>query len=272
LLEKLVSRGTPSAAAEVARIADSLPHLNWIHLSRLRAEEQAFRTAWIPLTPSDFMTMCRAPGTALVRSGSELQAILVDALRSLDASLQGETPAGPELWNTPTGPTDKKTAIRPKSEEDLSDWLKRRLTEALVRLPIVAMREPEIRRGAGRGATRSKGERLDLHVVASVPGQEPGSFRKVSVIIEVKGCWHRDLKHAMRSQLRDRYMRDTAGGHGIYVVGWYMCDQWDDTDGRRHRTPPWSLVESRRHFEEQAGAASRPEASLRAVVLNTALR
>ena len=39
------------------------------------------------------------------------------------------------------------------------------------------------------------------------------------VIVEAKGCWNKDLKTAMRDQLRDRYLKENQCSHGLYVVG-----------------------------------------------------
>ena len=36
----------------------------------------------------------------------------------------------------------------------------------------------------------------------------------------------------METQLRDRYLAGVSSRHGIYLVGWFLCDRWDRS-GRR---------------------------------------
>ena len=53
-----------------------------------------------------------------------------------------------------------------------------------------------------------------------------------SLLNEVKGCWNRELKHAMKTQLVDRYLKDNQCQHGLYLIGWFNCEQWDNKDRR----------------------------------------
>jgi hypothetical protein len=132
---------------------------------------------------------------------------------------------------------------------------------------VIANREVKLRAYLG-GA---KGEQTDVHVDVTVPGVDPGVLEKLTVIIEVKGCWNPDLNHAMQTQLVDRYLTGGDCHHGIYVVGWFACDQWDPADGRKSATPKISLDDAIKQFESQATALSHPGVSVRSVVLNTAL-
>jgi len=129
-------------------------------------------------------------------------------------------------------------------------------------------REVEIRRGEGSGT----GEETDIHVTAVIPGLTEGSYEQVRVIIEAKGCWNQKLKTSMKDQLVDRYLKDNECYHGIYLVGWYICDQWDKDDRRKTKTPKWSLQEARQFFEKQADNLSASGNNIRAVVINTSLR
>jgi hypothetical protein len=40
---------------------------------------------------------------------------------------------------------------------------------------------------------------------------------------------------------RDGHFSLDDGEHGLYLVGWFVCPQWDDTDGRKKNTPKWNL-------------------------------
>ena len=141
-------------------------------------------------------------------------------------------------------------------------WVARNLEPELEKRGIVVAREVQTRRG----------ERTDVYVTALIPGLAGGTFEQIRVIIEAKGCWHRELKTAMETQLVDRYLKEYECNHGIYLVGWYVCDQWDEDDRRKIDTPKWSVQEARQFFEEQAAKLSASNPTIQAVVLNTALR
>jgi hypothetical protein len=111
----------------------------------------------------------------------------------------------------------------------------------------------------------------DIHIDALTAGARPNAYDRISVIIEVKGCWNRKVNEDMEGQLRDRYLRDNRCQHGIYLVGWFMCSQWDRKGDRRWRTPKRTVAQAQSHFDVQARALSG-SVQLRAVVLNAALR
>jgi hypothetical protein len=145
--------------------------------------------------------------------------------------------------------------------------VKSNLDSLLATRGVIVAREVEIRRGEGAGA----GERTDIHVTAVIPGMEAESRDTVRVIIETKGCWNRELQTAMKDQLVGRYLRDNECRHGVYLVGWYLCDQWTDDAGQRAATPDWSLADARQFFEEQADEMPS-DVSIKAVVLDARLR
>ncbi len=138
---------------------------------------------------------------------------------------------------------------------------------------IIALREVEIRRGEGKDIAtgKGKGERTDVHVTGLVPAITPGKFDPVRVIVEVKGSWHSEVDTAMETQLRNRYLRDNDCSHGIYLVGWYLCDQWDKKDGRNAKSRKETFEEYESRFNSQAADLVLPP-SIEAFVLNCSLR
>jgi hypothetical protein len=88
----------------------------------------------------------------------------------------------------------------------------------------------------------------------------------------VKGCWNQRLMKDMEEQLRDRYLAENPCRHGLYLVGWFACPQWDADDYRRKQTPTRTLEEAQRFFDDQAAGLSQGDVRIRAIVLNTALR
>jgi hypothetical protein len=125
---------------------------------------------------------------------------------------------------------------------------------------VVVNREVQIRRG----------QETDIHIVA-IREKLDGSMDQVKVISEVKGCWHAELKRAMQTQLRDRYLEDNQCGHGLYLVAWFLCNKWKD-ENRKTKTPQWTLEEAQRFFQKQAADLSGSGKILCALVLDARLR
>jgi len=267
VLRFLENRGTPGSVRALQGVTDSLPELDWLRSVVIEARRNALRRTWRPCTPAEFLQVATQPGTRLVRNAQELQDVLMATISRLEVKLQGETPAAPDLWDQ-TDRTRGQEKFCPKDENHLSDWIKRNLETEREGLGIVVAREVEIRRGEGSGT----GEATDIHVTALVPGLTEGSSDQVRVIIEAKGCWHRELKNAMQTQLVARYLKDNQCQHGIYLVGWYVCPQWADSDYRKGDVPKWSLEEARGNLQKQAEDLSKGGLSIRSVVVNAALR
>jgi hypothetical protein len=189
---------------------------------------------------------------------------VIESIDALQQELQGETPAVRDIWDHQT-PDDR---WRPVDENDLSDYLARRLRKDLKDRGIVALREVEIRRGRGK----TPGEETDIHITGVIEGLTLGSHDTVRVIIETKGCWNPALKTAMKTQLVDRYLKDNDCQHGLYLVGWYHCPQWDSSDSRNARSHKWTIEEARHCFAKQAADYSDAQTTVRSLVLNCAFR
>ena len=265
VLRHLERRGTPAALEAIEEIARQLPHLSWLPLIRLQAEKVMMERSWSPCRPEELWALAKDWETRLVDGGDQLMEVVAESLRRFERKLQGETPASFMLWdNRGDG------RYRPKEEERLSDALKLHLKSDLVERGIVANREVVIRPGSGG----RPGERTDIHIDAITNGARPGVFDCVTVVVEVKGCWHREVLVAMRDQLRDRYLTGGACRHGLYVVGWFHCDQWDKSDYRRddaRRLVPAPLAEARALFTTQAEETSVGDRRIVSLVINCAL-
>lgn len=176
---------------------------------------------------------------------------------SLALALHGETPMARFLWDE----------TRPKSENDFSDYVKNHLERDLKECGIVANREVEFRRLSQAGV----GEKIDIVVDAVSKNGE--SFETISVVIESKGCWDKDLKTAMESQLRDRYLIDDQNRFGLYLVGWFLCDKWDEGHYQKKDTLKLnlSLEEAQAFFDKQATDLLNAPFHIRAFVLNATL-
>jgi hypothetical protein len=182
-------------------------------------------------------------------------------LSRLDATLHGELTAAKYLWNS------KKGDSWPKDEQDLSDYVAKHLREDLGSRGIIVNREVQIR----RGPVGHSGQATDIHVDTAVRRETQDICEAVSAIIEVKGNWHRDLRTAMRTQLRDRYLKENLCRDGIYLVGWFSCTNWGGEDDRRKRCPNMSLDDARDSFRKQAEELSVDGYHLKSYVLDVSL-
>ncbi|MBN1830231.1 MAG: hypothetical protein JW884_13955, partial [Deltaproteobacteria bacterium] len=263
LLERLKLMGTPEAVRAIERIRQQLPQLNYLDFVLVTARRSVQMRSWTPLFPADFIRLAQNADARIVLTSDELMGALIESLMRLEKRLHRETPERRFLWNEIS-----ENAYEPKSENDLTDFVVIRLRDDLERSGVVAAREVEVARRQGKGG--SPGERTDIYVDCFVPSRN----KHVRVIIEVKGCWSPDVETAMRDQLANRYLRDKEYHHGIYLVGWFDCPQWDSSSHGGRHTPKSSptLEQARDFFANQAKELSQGECVIQAFVLNCALR
>jgi hypothetical protein len=220
--------GTKASVIALERIHVALP-TPW-HAEAVRnAKEATRRQTWSPPSPEQVIEIARGREKRLVRDGAELIRVVRESLDRFETEVQGETPLARTLWH-PTG----RGAWRPREEGELADAIQRHLQRDLADRGIVAGREVVIRRGAGKGV---EGQRTDLYVYAVSRGESEDAFDTVSLIVEVKGSWHREVLTAMESQLLGSYLeKNQRCQHGLYVVGWYASPVWDKRDAGQRRS------------------------------------
>ena len=249
LLERLCAKGTPASYQAVQRIAEVLPY-DWLKHVVHRARAIALSRTWEGCPPGVLLKMVRQRDSRLVESGEQLLDAVMASLKKLQADLRAEVPAVRHLWN------DDDT---PKHEEALSDEVCQHLKRDLEGTGVVANREVQV----------NKRRRTDIHVDAIQRDPRTDELDTVTLIIEVKGCWHDELCDAMRTQLRDGYLKQNNCPYGIYLVGWFMCPKWRDDDLNKTKTRRQNLEDPRGFFDRQAEALSVNGYILRAVVLDT---
>jgi hypothetical protein len=156
------------------------------------------------------------------------------------------------LWNEPIH--------TPKPEEPLSREIGAEIQKVLATRGVKMTHEVKIR----------EGQFVDIYVSAVTSNSQQ---RLISLIIEVKGCWHKELKTALDTQLSMRYLKDNESHFGIYLVVWFLCDEWDGRqDDRKQSTPHKSLSEIRKFLEDQASAVTaNSQSKIRALVLDATI-
>ncbi len=146
--------------------------------------------------------------------------------------------------------------------------MKRHLQEDLGRRSVVVNREVVIRHG--EGAARK--ERTDIHVDALLRGPRTEEYGSVTVIIEAKGNWYRQLYREMEAQLAGRYLRKNHYKHGLHLVGWFNCPQWDEEDPKYKTAMGRDPRKTLRKLESKAAELSRGELRVEPLIINAALR
>lgn len=262
ILTQLKQRGTPEACDAIRRIIAEFPRLHWLRWALLDAQSLARRGTWSPPLPADILQMAADRNTRLVQSGAQLLDIVAESIGRLEKKLQeGEPPSAIDLWNEITKSGTTKHA--PKDEGRLSDYVKRHLESDLGQRGIVVNREVQIMRG----------DKTDIHVAAVVPQQDANTYDSIKAIIEVKGCWHHELDTAMETQLVGQYLEDSGCLHGLYLIGWFNCDRWQEDTQRRQAADraATDMPELQARLDAQAARLSEGTISVRALVLNVAL-
>jgi predicted NACHT family NTPase len=254
--------GTIRGCEAIRRIAQEFPELGFLKWAWIDAKRIARSRTWTSPKPADILNIARNQELRLVQNGEDLLDILIESLRRLEVKLQDETPAAIDLWDEVS-----EGKFRPKDENRLSDYVKRHLEEDIKDRGIIVNREVEIRRGEGAGS----GERTDIHVDAIIESKDQ-MRDSISAIIEVKGCWYRELELAMKKQLVDRYLKDNRCQYGLYLIGWFNCQQWDDGDYRKGQVPKLIIGKAQEQYGAKASELSQGDLCIKALVINTALR
>jgi len=254
LLRQLKNRGTTEACQAIEQLVRELPEFDGLKWTLIEAKKLTRRMSWIPPKATEILALVGNKQKRLVNNGDQLLDIIIESLANLNNELQGNPPSVVDLWD------DRGNEIfRPKNENNLSDYVKRYLTKDLIGRGIVINREVEIRRGA----------ETDIKIDAIAKDTNIEDYKIVSVIIETKGSWHRELKEAMQTQLVARYLNECH--FGLYLVGWFYCDKWDKEDNRYKQTLKKTMPQISEMLQEQAKNLSTESLTVRSFVLDTSL-
>lgn len=266
-LTHMSSRGTAGACAGLGHLRDCYPAYPWLRDLHAEAQEARRRASWMPPSPAEFLSMVRDRTTRFVGSADQLQALIVESLGRYEEELRGITSTVPNLWNERLN-----DRLRPKDENHLSDNLAQHLRRDIVERGVVINREVEVRRRQAAGGV--PGERTDIHIDAVTQSLGQGAAERISVIVEVKGCWNSDVQEAMKTQLVERYLFENQCNHDIYVLGWFLCDAWDTADYRKKETPWATLEGARSDLTAQAEGIQQnaPPVHVCSVVLDCTIR
>jgi hypothetical protein len=169
-----------------------------------QARARAADLAYTGLDPDQVLQLLSRADARLIRHDRDLLEVVISQLDDLQHELAFQG-ASRFLWNLGPG------GDAPKSEDDISDWVRRELARRLTPATIID-REIQVTRGR-----RGIGTRIDLTATTPTATQPPSSAR---VISEAKLVTNRDLLTALQDQLAQRYLIPAGLEYGIYLVYW----------------------------------------------------
>jgi hypothetical protein len=240
MLAALAERGNAKALAALEELHDRypIPQLR----AALRAGKEMRRSRSPALAPEHVVKLCSVSDARLVFSERDLQLAVMASLGRIQRRVRtGSPPAAPQLWSPPPH--------RPRGEDELSNWLAHELTTDLRAGGKVINREVQVvPNPTGKGRPKS----ADIQVTAPL-GEFVEGAGNARVLIEVKGCWERKVKSAMKDQLAENYLKRLDLKFGIYVVFWFPPDGWTAKDSNWGRgVSKLDLSAVRDLFEAQA--------------------
>jgi hypothetical protein len=260
LLTSLADRGTDGAVGSLEELQAAYPAYQGIGHLLVRADDARRRASWQPAQPGAVIRLAADNRSRLVTSDLDLQRVVLEALENVQRRLRPPHPAAADLWDT------RGAGWEPKAEDDVSDWLIRQLKDEFGNRLLLVDREVQVSRTPGGGV----GERTDV-LVRSVAGTNLDNAAIVTTVIEVKGCWNKDLKTEMRHQLAERYLNPLTQRCGIYLIAWFDRTVWTTNDYRRGRCAA-SMESMRTTYEQQAlELSSDGHLVIHAVVLDCSL-
>lgn len=267
VLRVLMDKGTMEACRQIQIISVKLPQYKWIkEFTLIEARRIALQKSWQPPQIDQLLKLVKNHELRLVNSPDELMDVILDSLEDLENKLQKRNqPQVIDLWNekrVTINKNGKRTINRissPKNENRLSNKIKNHLEELK---GIVVDREVDVR-----------GNKTDIYISAFNRDNLGRSKDVMKVTIEVKGCWNDELDTAMSSQLVGKYLTRTECNRGIYLIGWFVCDRWNDQfDSRLKKSPKIDIENAKEKYSKQAKELSSENAvRVESVVLDTRL-
>jgi hypothetical protein len=216
-LRRLIAIADDQACRQFVRLAALFPKqrlwLNWQYRECLTAKR---RKLWKPKNATVVLHLLQSSDHRLLENEDDLLELVIESLDRLQRSLVNvPNPEVGDLWNY-EGSGNRRHNFAPKDEEDVSGkiaaWLQRDLGPAS---GVVLNREVQPRRG----------QKTDVLVDAVAEADHEN--HRITIVIEVKGCWHSDVRTALETQLVETYLRPNGWSHGIYAVAWFLCPRWD---------------------------------------------
>jgi len=260
IIRYLVSKGSFEAVDAIRYLMENLPERSEnLSYSLINAIENARNYSWEPPNSKELHTLFENPTSRLVKSGKQLLDLISESLSRLEDKFQGKEPYSPAarfLWDLVSN-----REFKPVGEEDLSDYVKNHLYDDISQ-DVVIHREVEI----------SQATRTDILITIINSKAILPQNRKITTIVEVKGKWNQELRTAMENQLLNDYLIPRHINYGIYLVGWFDSQHWDERDYRKNRNNTIENIEDLRDIlDEQAREISNRGIIIKPIILDISL-
>ena len=218
----------------------------YLRQTRTRAADLAFTRP----DPGKLLQLLSRADARLVRHGRDLLDVALNWLEQLQHELTNKG-ASRFLWNF------NRDGDAPKSEDDISDWVRDQLSLRLTQASIIDREVQVARRRQGIGT------RIDLTATTPTATQPPDSAR---VIAEAKLVTNATLMTAMHDQLVQRYLVPAGLQYGIYLVYWISPSQRYAGRSPKGTTDQAELMQQ---LKQQATAAAGQGLQIQPFLLDT---
>ncbi len=260
IIDCLETRGTSDSVKALHKISIQIPQIRDSIVFRIiKAKEITRMESWKPPKPQEIYDLFQNSNSRLIQSGEHLLIVIIESLERLENKLQGRygySPAAIDLWDH-----KGKRKFRPKHEENISDYIKNHFIDDIRR--VVIHREVEI----------DPSSSPDLFITNVKRPESSSENDTISVVIEVKGSWHPKLTSAMQDQLLEQYMIPRSLQYGLYLVGWFRSQYWDDVDYKKKTNVDKfdSLNDLKKNLDDQAKLLSKERFVVKCKVLDISL-
>lgn len=262
LIPMIAGLGTGAAVETLTTLAQRTSE-GWLWHYVAQAKAARRKGDWSPLRLEE-LTRVLDDRRQILRSSGDLLEVVTKAVADIQRMLAGATPEATLLWNhrAKCDPTPI-TGCLPRSEEDISDYVRNRLAPAIPQ--SVVNREVQV----VRLNTRGVGRRTDLLVEVPAAG---ATDRVLRVVVEVKGCWNEEVPTALKTQLVDTYLARWHEAAGLFLVAWFSPEHGAKR-GTWLRDPVRSNPEAlQKYLGEQAEEATiRGAHTVRALLLDCSM-
>ncbi|XVU26459.1 NACHT domain-containing protein [Actinoplanes sp. CA-054009] len=262
-LSDLAGRQTTAALDQLNALQAQFPDQLDIAAAVLTVRTAVHANLWKPPDPDDVALLLNDARRRLVRTNHELADLLVETLDQIAQDLPAH---GELLWDRQRQhPRVEPSSQSARSKRDIGTWrpkpeaafcayVTHELRTRLQLHGIAINREVLVTPTDPYGA----GDRTDILVEAfarmkSGSGSADDNLARLAVVIEAKGQWNLGLEDDLTGQLAGRYLPAVHTDSGIYLVGWFPIDHWDDTsDAKRQKARRRAIDPTRALLEQRA--------------------
>lgn len=259
VLERLRTTPTDAAGDAIRSLMAHHPERLILRRALIDVERAAADAVWRPIECEAVLALALDDRRTFVRNERDLWLQTQAALAGIASRLQADTPIAHLLWDT--------HSRRPKTEDEISDFLLHELRERMVAAGVTVNREVPTRRKSPSGLAMRPDLRIEALAVSAPEGTMP-----MVLPVEVKGSWHADVLTAAKNQLASEYMVDLGAKYGVFIAVWFDVDSWHPDDSRRRNGQRFPTPTALHEAVEKAMEVSSGADGVAVLVLDASIR